>query len=123
MFFLLFTISLSNFHTKVCYDANIRTASRHVHLPPHSDGCLISFNAPLNSRASYTGGGTRFLDTDETIHPPLGEALVHDAKRVHEGVKVVSGVRWLLVGFMDSKRSENDDLYVNKGQMDTDLVG
>jgi hypothetical protein len=57
----------------------------------------------MNSRASndYTGGGTYFLDLDETIICEPNEFIVHPGYAVHAGLPITSGSRYLLISFIN----------------------
>jgi hypothetical protein len=79
----------------------------------HTDGCLVSFNIPIND--DFDGGGTAFqgsyLTDDSTVQflhgvtivrPRAGDMLVHDAKLLHSGVAVTRADRYLLVGFVET---------------------
>jgi hypothetical protein len=74
-------------------------------LAPHRDGHLLSFNILLSEPDSFGGGGTRFLGG---VEPPLmrperrGDLTLHCGKLLHEGVAVTSGVRYIVVGFVDA---------------------
>lgn len=72
-------------------------------LAMHSDGCLLSFNILLNATNEFIEGGTRFKNGD-TIILKQGECLAHDSRVLHMGVPISSGVRYILVGFIETKR-------------------
>uniref|UniRef100_A0AAV1T721 Fe2OG dioxygenase domain-containing protein n=1 Tax=Peronospora matthiolae TaxID=2874970 RepID=A0AAV1T721_9STRA len=67
----------------------------------HRDGSVLSFNMLLNSADEFTGGGTHFDATKRTVHITQGEVTVHSGKVLHAGAPVLSGVRQILVGFLD----------------------
>uniref|UniRef100_K3W6X8 Fe2OG dioxygenase domain-containing protein n=1 Tax=Globisporangium ultimum (strain ATCC 200006 / CBS 805.95 / DAOM BR144) TaxID=431595 RepID=K3W6X8_GLOUD len=67
----------------------------------HCDGSVLSFNVLLNNAAEFTGGGTFFEATKETIHITQGDAVVHSGKVRHAGAPVLEGKRMILVGFLD----------------------
>ena len=67
----------------------------------HTDGCLLSFNVVLNT--GFQGGGTYFDDDQRTVHLGLGDCVMHWSKRLHAGLPVTQGERYLLVGFIDTK--------------------
>jgi hypothetical protein len=69
---------------------------------PHTDSCLLSFNVLLNSPHEFIGGGTRFVNLNQTKKISQGEALLHSAKMLHEGVRIEEGRRIILVGFVES---------------------
>ena len=68
----------------------------------HTDGSIISFNILLNDTTEFKGGGTFFEHLRHTVCPERGECVVHDGKYPHAGAHITSGVRYLLVGFVES---------------------
>ena len=82
----------------VRYDADNQS-----YLKRHTDSGDISFNVLLND--DFTGGGTRYWNraTDENyiIQPTSGEVILSNAMINHEGVKITSGQRYILVGFLN----------------------
>jgi len=78
-------------------------AGNQSYLKRHTDSGDISFNVLLNS--DFIGGGTRFWNrvTDENylLNPFPGEVILSNAMINHEGVKINSGVRYILVGFIN----------------------
>ena len=85
------------------YEPGVRTR-----LVRHTDEQLISFNILLSQ--NFTGGGTKFWNRDTQqpvthIQPSrVGQVLMHTGLVDHEGVPVDSGTRFILVGFLDAKR-------------------
>ncbi|KAF1784084.1 Ankyrin repeat-containing domain [Phytophthora cactorum] len=67
----------------------------------HRDGSVLSFNLLLNSADEFTGGGTYFDATKHTVHITQGDAAVHSGKVLHGGAPVLTGIRQILVGFLD----------------------
>ncbi|ETI37706.1 hypothetical protein F441_16251 [Phytophthora nicotianae CJ01A1] len=67
----------------------------------HRDGSVLSFNILLNSVNDFTGGGTYFDVTKRTVHITQGDAAVHSGKVLHGGAPVMTGIRQILVGFLD----------------------
>lgn len=67
----------------------------------HRDGSVLSFNILLNLSSEFTGGGTYFDTTQRTIHVNQGDALVHSGKVIHGGSPILTGIRLILVGFLD----------------------
>ena len=57
----------------------------------------------MNSHASndYSGGGTYFLDLNETIFCEPNEFLIHPGYAVHAGLPITSGSRYLLISFIN----------------------
>ncbi|CAI5745316.1 unnamed protein product [Peronospora destructor] len=82
----------------VKYEARIGERSD---LALHRDGSVLSFNVLLNSADDFTGGGTYFDATKRTVHITQGDVVVHSGKMLHAGAPVLSGIRQLLVGFLD----------------------
>lgn len=68
-------------------------------LAAHRDASPLSFVVALNSE--YTDGGTRFLDSNETSRLDPGDAAIFSGFRLHEGIKITSGTRLILTGFID----------------------
>ena len=68
----------------------------------HTDGCLVSFNVLLNSHADFEGGGTLFEGIEKPVQIQQGDCVIHDAHLRHGGMEVSSGVRMILVGFVDT---------------------
>ena len=92
----------------------------HTGVEMHYDGCDITFNAMLSKSSEYTGGGTYIRCLRKTIKLEQGQVLVHPGELYHKGIDITSGVRALIVGFMDgfdpqivdSSSSQNDkDIY------------
>lgn len=61
-----------------------------------------SFSLLLNNPAEFAGGGTYFAHLDRTVRPEeRGSAVLHDSKALHAGVEIRSGLRMVLVGFVE----------------------
>jgi tetratricopeptide (TPR) repeat protein len=75
--------------------------------PMHADKSTISVNIALSPPTSFTGGGTFFPDLLPTSQNPvvlpssLGSGIIHLSSRRHAGVSLSSGVRSILVIFID----------------------
>jgi hypothetical protein len=81
-------------------------------LSEHRDDSELSFVITLND--GFQGGGTRFLadtdtnnnaadtdtDTDTTVAPNCGAGVFFCGRRLHSGVEVVEGTRYILAGFV-----------------------
>jgi hypothetical protein len=69
-------------------------------LPEHLDDSELSFVVTLND--SFQGGGTRFIadDTGTTVAPQGGAGVFFCGCRLHSGVEVVEGNRYILAGFV-----------------------
>jgi hypothetical protein len=68
--------------------------------PLHHDRCDVTVNMMLSVSSSYTGGGTYFIDLDQTIFLEQGEMLLHPGPAVHCGCEITSGTRYVLVFFI-----------------------
>ena len=69
-------------------------------LPLHRDGYTFSFNVRLSD--AFEGGGTRFDSIGLVLTPEcLGDVLFHCGQMLHGGAPVVSGTRYILVGFVE----------------------
>ena len=68
-------------------------------LPKHKDDSELSFVITLNE--GFTGGGTRFIDGNVTVSPTkCGAGVFFCGNRLHSGVEVVEGERYILAGFV-----------------------
>jgi hypothetical protein len=75
-------------------------------LSEHRDDSELSFVITLND--TFEGGGTRFIadgtttdtDTDSTVAPNCGAGVFFCGRRLHSGVEVVEGTRYILAGFV-----------------------
>lgn len=76
----------------------------------HRDGYTLTIIILLSKEGSFVGGGTEFLEPDESggerdtnerksilIQPPQGAAILFDGDITHSGSPVISGVRHLYV--------------------------
>jgi len=78
-------------------------------LDAHRDGSEFSFIIALND--NFTGGGTYFVDTKKHISLEKGDCLVFSGQNKHKGVKIKSGTRYIIAGFLHFK---NCDFCANK---------
>ena len=69
----------------------------------HRDGSVLSFNVLLNPASDFEGGGTYFEDQNKTYSLQQGDCLAHSGKVLHAGAPISSGLRLVLVGFVDAK--------------------
>eukprot|EP00978_Attheya_sp_CCMP212_P006112 scaffold13787_cov59-Attheya_sp.AAC.1 len=67
-------------------------------LSKHTDDSELSFVITLND--GFKGGGTRFIDDDTTVAPKCGAGVFFCGHRLHSGVEVVEGERYILAGFV-----------------------
>lgn len=66
----------------------------------HADGAFLTFIIALNHYTEYTGGETYFNDGTQTVLNK-GEMLVHCGKIPHGANPVISGERYILIGFIN----------------------
>jgi hypothetical protein len=71
-------------------------------LSEHRDDSELSFVITLND--AFQGGGTRFIaegdTTDTTVAPNCGAGVFFCGRRLHSGVEVVEGTRYIMAGFV-----------------------
>ena len=68
-------------------------------LQKHEDGSEFSFVISLNDE--YEGGGTFFTKLKKKIILPKGSAVVFSGKETHKGIKITSGTRYIVTGFLN----------------------
>jgi len=71
-------------------------------LRPHHDSSAYTVNVCLNN--AFEGGGCRFIHKDRTIvNKEIGSMVVHPGRvtHYHEGLPINSGVRYILVCFIN----------------------
>lgn len=80
---------------------------KQTNLPLHKDGSIISFNISLNS--DFEGGGTIIFENSckRLYKNPKGDVLIHTGKLLHSGNRITSGIRYILVGFIDYMENES----------------
>jgi hypothetical protein len=81
-----------------------------LNLAQHTDNSefiYITVNVALSAPDDYEGGGTYIEAMDETIRLQQGEMLIHLGNLVHAGVEIISGVRRLLIGFLECEWLES----------------
>lgn len=88
------------------YDANKQNS-----LKRHTDGSEYSFVIALND--DFEGGGTRI--NNKNIKLGTGECLIFCGKNYHSGIKVVSGVRYIIAGFIEIISKDWYENVVSKG--------
>ena len=76
-------------------------ANKQSSLGSHVDGSEFSFVIALND--NFEGGGTHFVESNETYNLNSGDCLVFSGQNRHKGVKVKSGTRYILTGFLNYK--------------------
>jgi hypothetical protein len=65
----------------------------------HEDGSIFSFIITLND--DFTGGGTRFINLNEDITGSVGSCVIFCGKNTHGGIKITSGTRYIIAGFLN----------------------
>jgi procollagen-lysine,2-oxoglutarate 5-dioxygenase len=75
------------------------------HLKPHHDSSMYTVNIALNRAGEdFEGGGCRFLRSNCSVTKTRkGWAMIHPGRltHYHEGLKVTSGTRYIMVSFVD----------------------
>lgn len=66
----------------------------------HCDASTISVNILLNNNNDFTGGGTMFKD-NIIIKTEQGDMIIHNSRSIHCGCKINSGIRYILVLFIN----------------------
>lgn len=93
----------------VKYSCN--TSDGQKELGEHVDGSEITFNIQLNCPTEYTGGGTLlgdpFGNDNNAIRLDQGRMLCHAGRQKHSGIRINSGVRYILVAFLSISETEN----------------
>jgi len=99
----------------VKYNAEDDESQRHLDI--HIDSSTVSFNIALNQfqetegeetdlqtiqQTTFIGGGTRFLLSPKIITNSKGSLMMHPSRLYHEGVPILSGKRYILVGFISA---------------------
>jgi hypothetical protein len=69
-------------------------------LGPHIDDTDMTISILLSDEKTFQGGGMRFKN-GLTVLPNQGDAIFHCSKHEHEGLEIISGVRMILVFFID----------------------
>ena len=97
MYYSLFRRNIELFVVKYEFQAG-----KQASLQAHVDGTPWSFVIALNDSNQYSGGGTRFIES-ETVYRPqkAGSAILFSGKNLHEGVALTAGVRYILTGFCE----------------------
>uniref|UniRef100_A0A6T9KPL1 Fe2OG dioxygenase domain-containing protein n=1 Tax=Haptolina ericina TaxID=156174 RepID=A0A6T9KPL1_9EUKA len=87
----------------------------------HKDETALTFNLCLSPNDGFSGGGTYFPasanDVDGILlRPNPGHCLVHDGNIKHAGNEVLSGERFILVGFYnaDGRDRAGEEQFFNK---------
>lgn len=75
-------------------------------LEPHKDLSDISVSIMLSKETDFTGGGIRF-ENGLSILSKQGDAIIHHSKNIHEAIKINSGIRMVLVFFIDFMQESN----------------
>jgi len=90
-------------------------------LKMHKDETALTFNLCLSPTDGFAGGGTYFPATATAVdgillRPNPGQCLVHDGNIKHAGNEVLSGERYILVGFYnaDGRDRAGEEQYFSK---------
>ncbi|MCB9642221.1 MAG: hypothetical protein H6728_04040 [Myxococcales bacterium] len=87
---------------------------RQSKLDLHRDASLLTASIALNDQGEYLGGGTYFTSLNHVLSTShAGDVLLHCGKLQHGGYPVRSGVRYLLVCFVDCSqdlRFDHEDI-------------
>ena len=74
-------------------------------LRPHHDSSTFTINVALNRQGiDFTGGGSNFIRYNCSVpQNPIGWLVMHPGRltHYHEGLEIKSGVRYILVSFID----------------------
>lgn len=74
--------------------------SAQEYLEMHCDGSFISFQILLSNITDFEGGGTYF-DDGLIMKPDQGGLVIHSSHIKHSGLPITSGIRYVLVGFVN----------------------
>ncbi|GAN05177.1 hypothetical protein MAM1_0084d04646 [Mucor ambiguus] len=80
----------------------------------HTDGCLFSLTLLISHEHDFQGGGTYYGSIDKVVHLKQGDAAYHAARVMHSGIDITQGVRYILVGFVDTVDTIAKDKRANK---------
>jgi hypothetical protein len=97
----LFDISLCDLATENLFLAKYSASKgQQSALSEHRDDSELSFVVTLND--AFQGGGTRFIanDISTTVAPNGGTGVFFCGRRMHSGVEVTEGDRYILAGFV-----------------------
>lgn len=78
-------------------------------LKQHIDRSSVSFIIGLNDNTDYIEGGSYFKKWNHSINLKQGYAMIYYSGYIHSELKVMSGTRYLIAGFINHK----DDCYTN----------
>ena len=93
-----------NYHTNslnIAFIARYSIHGQHA-LRPHHDSSSYTVNVCLNNK--FEGGGCHFLRRDELVeHKDIGNLIIHPGRMTHyhQGLPITSGMRYVLVAFID----------------------
>ncbi|KAI8875635.1 hypothetical protein K501DRAFT_327408 [Backusella circina FSU 941] len=83
----------------------------------HTDGCLFSLTLLISNEHDFQGGGTYYASTDTVLHLKQGDCAYHDAHIMHSGVDITQGERYILVAFIDTIDTIENDKLANKSTL------
>lgn len=70
-------------------------------LGPHRDGSIVSATISLNPHSDFEGGGTSLCDNGAVYLPKQGSAVMFAGSRMHEGVEITRGTRYIVSVFFE----------------------
>lgn len=78
-------------------------------LDEHRDGSRLSFIMLINSPEEFEGGGTRFVELDQTVSGGRGDCCCFSGRLLHCGVPITQGERFIVAGFVHVAQLDNID--------------
>ncbi|CAJ1389086.1 unnamed protein product [Effrenium voratum] len=79
----------------------------------HRDGSIVSSIVTLSNESDYVGGGTEFMD-GSVYRPSQGGGILFGGQRLHGGVEIVRGARYICTIFFKCGGLSCRDLAVKK---------
>lgn len=87
----------------------------------HRDTSLLNFVVSLNDPDSYIGGGTVYPEFNKIVRPEQGDIFINCGKLKHGGGKIVNGVRYILIGFVDVECNSINTKYLDSIRFKLDI--
>eukprot|EP00929_Paragymnodinium_shiwhaense_P067500 TRINITY_DN33965_c0_g1_i3.p1 TRINITY_DN33965_c0_g1~~TRINITY_DN33965_c0_g1_i3.p1 ORF type:complete len:136 (+),score=22.81 TRINITY_DN33965_c0_g1_i3:584-991(+) len=85
-------------------------------LKMHRDGSIVSGIVSLSRGEDYEGGGTRFNDDGVRYRPDRGSGVLFAGQRLHGGVEVKRGTRFILTMFFTCGNLSARELAVSRDE-------
>lgn len=87
----------------------VKYSGKRLEAPLHKDNThkSLTLNALLSKEDDFGGGGTYIQVIDKTIKLQQGQMLIHPGNLDHAGAEITSGVRRLLVSFLECEWEES----------------